>query len=265
MPDERAMQGASATPEKFFDPAVAVAALEAEQAREEKKKKRKTLVQAIKYACFTASAGLIEFLSFTLFINVLPIDHSVMINFITEVPLYNFVSTLIALTLSILWNFTVNRKFTFKSAGNVGRAMFLAFLFYVPFFPFKLWFNGYMPTYLVAGAAASAGVTAAAYLAEHQIITLAVEVCSMLLNGVLEFCWQKFVIYRNEEDSALAKYEVGTVGEFGEITVENKGYNGMQLLELMREGTDISSMSDEEIAKAVAKKTEAALKETVVR
>lgn len=265
MSDERVMQGASATPEKFFDPAVAVAALEAEHAREEKKKKRKTLVQAIKYACFTASAGLIEFLSFTLFINVLPIDHSVMINFITEVPLYNFVSTLIALTLSILWNFTVNRKFTFKSAGNVGRAMFLAFLFYVPFFPFKLWFNGYMPTYLVAGAAASAGVTAAAYLAEHQIITLAVEVCSMLLNGVLEFCWQKFVIYRNEEDSALAKYEVGTAGEFGEITVENKGYNGMQLLELMREGTDISSMSDEEIAKAVAKKAEAALKETVVR
>ena len=87
----------------------------------------------------------------------------------------------------------------------------------------------------------------------------------MLLNGVLEFCWQKFVIYRNEEDSALAKYEVGTVGEFGEITVENKGYNGMQLLELMREGTDISSMTDEEIAKAVAKKAEAALKETVVR
>ena len=265
MSDERAMQGASATPEKFFDTAVAVAALEAEQARDEKNKKRKTLVQAIKYACFTACAGLIEFLSFTLLINVLPIDHSVMINFITEVPLYNFVSTLIALTLSILWNFTVNRKFTFKSAGNVGRAMFLAFLFYVPFFPFKLWFNGYIPTYLVAGAAASAGVTAAAYLAEHQIITLAVEVCSMLLNGVLEFCWQKFVIYRNEEDSALAKYEVGTVGEFGEITVENKGYNGMQLLELMREGTDISSMTDEEIAKAVAKKAEAALKETVVR
>lgn len=41
MPDERAMQGASATPEKFFDPAVAVAALEAEQAREEKRKRER--------------------------------------------------------------------------------------------------------------------------------------------------------------------------------------------------------------------------------
>lgn len=263
MEDKKEYVGGSA--ESYFNPETAIAALEAEKTREEKKKKRKTLVQAIKYACFTASAGLIEFLSFTLFINVLPIDHGRMITFITEVPLYNFVSTLIALTLSILWNFTVNRKFTFKSDGNVGRAMFLAFLFYVPFFPFKLWFNGYMPTYLVAGAAASAGVTAAAYLAEHQIVTLAVEVCSMLLNGVLEFCWQKFVIYRNEEDSALAKYEVGTVGEFGEITVENKGYDGMQLLELMRKGTDISQMTDEQIAKKVAEDAKRYREETVVR
>lgn len=258
-------KAAPGTAEGYFDPAIAVAALDAERAREEKKKKRKTLVQAIKYACFTASAGLIEFLSFTLLINVLPIDHSVMINFITEVPLYNFVSTLIALTLSILWNFTVNRKFTFKSAGNVGRAMFLAFLFYVPFFPFKLWFNGYMPAYLVAGAAASAGVTAAAYLAEHQIITLAVEVCTMLINGVLEFCWQKFVIYRKEEGSALAKYEEGTVGEFGEIGIKDRGYDGADLLELMRDGEDISEMTDKDIRKAVEARAAADRKATVVR
>lgn len=235
-----------------FDPQIALEQMAREEEKEQKKQKRKTLVQAIKYALFTASAGLIEFITFTIFINILPINPEIHIKFITDVPLLNFVSTLISLTLSILWNFTVNRKFTFKSAGNVSRAMFLAFLFYVPFFPFKLWFNGYMPGYLAAGAAASAGVSVAAYLAAHQGITLAVEVCSMLLNGVLEFCWQKFVIYRKEEDSALAKYDVGTVGEFGEIGIEKPAVNANGLLELMRAGEDISAMDDKAMLKKLA-------------
>ena len=258
-------KAAPGTAEGYFDPAIAVAALDAERAREEKKQKRKTLVQAIKYACCTASAGVIEIVSYTVLYEVLPIDKAVMIDFITHVELRNFVSTLIALTLSILWNFTINRKFTFKSAGNVGRAMFLAFLFYVPFFPFKLWFNGYMPSYLAAGAASAAGVTVVEYLKKHVIINYAVEVCTMLINGVLEFCWQKFVIYRKEEGSALAKYEEGTVGEFGEIGIKDRGYDGADLLELMRDGEDISEMTDKDIRKAVEARAAADRKATVVR
>ena len=258
-------KAAPGTAEGYFDPAIAVAALDAERVREEKKQKRKTLVQAIKYACCTASAGVIEIVSYTVLYEVLPIDKAVMIDFITHVELRNFVSTLIALTLSILWNFTINRKFTFKSAGNVGRAMFLAFLFYVPFFPFKLWFNGYMPSYLAAGAASAAGVTVVEYLEKHVIINYAVEVCTMLINGVLEFCWQKFVIYRKEEGSALAKYEEGTVGEFGEIGIKDRGYAGADLLELMRDGEDISEMTDKDIRKAVEARAAADRKATVVR
>lgn len=214
----------------YFDPRIAVEQLDKEELREQKKKKRKTLVQAIKYLCFTASAGLIEFISFTILNAALPLEGTVW--FITENSLLYFVSTAIALTLSILWNFTLNRKFTFKSAGNVPRAMFLAFLFYVPFFPFKLWFNSYMPGYL--------GVN-----------SLLIEVITMLINGVLEFCWQKFVIYRKEADTAPQKHDIGTIGEYGEISIKEEPYTASQLLDLMRGGADVAAMSDKEIAKAV--------------
>ncbi len=225
------------------------AELTREELQEYKFVRRKTLRQAIKYALCTASAGLIEFVSFTILMAVLPIDHSHQTNFITQVSTLTFVSTCISLALSIVWNFTINRKFTFKSAGNVPRAMFLAFLFYVPFFPFKLWFNGYMPGYLVAGAAASAGVSIAAYLATHEIVTLGVEVITMLLNGVLEFIWQKFVIYRKEEDSALNKYNVGEVGPNGEITPEPNEFDGMELYELLHKGVDINSLDNKKLRK----------------
>ncbi len=225
------------------------AELTREELQEYKFVRRKTLRQAVKYALCTASAGLIEFVTFTILMAVLPIDHSHQTNFITQVSTLNLVSTCISLALSILWNFTINRKFTFKSAGNVPRAMFLAFLFYVPFFPFKLWFNSFMPGYLVAGAAASAGITVAAYLAEHEIVTLGVEIVTMLLNAVLEFCWQKFVIYGKEQDSALAKYNVGEIGPNGEITPAKDEFDGMELYELLHSGADINSMDSKQMKK----------------
>ena len=210
--------------EVYFDPAVAVAQLDAAEEKEIKKAKRKTLMQIIKYAICTASAGLIEFITFTILTET-PILASIAdekVWFFTENNLSWFVATAIALFLSIVWNFTINRKFTFKSAGNVPRAMTLAFLFYVPFFPFKLWFNSYMPTHL-------------------GVPVLVIEVITMLLNGVLEFCWQKFVIYRKEQDTAPAKHEVGTIGEFGEVAVSLPAVSGTDLLTLMKAGVDIGA------------------------
>lgn len=232
------------------------AQLSPEELNEYKRVRSKTARQAVKYALCTASAGAIEFITFTILLNVLPIDPSRHIVFITDVSLLNFVSTCISLALSILWNFTINRKFTFKSAGNVPRAMILAFLFYVPFFPFKLWFNGYMPGYLVAGAAQAAGVTAAVYLASHSIVSLGVEVMTMLLNAVLEFCWQKFVIYRKEEDSALAKYNVGEIGINGEITVDRDVFNSTEIYEMLHAGVDINAMSDKQMKQWLKKHNE---------
>ena len=75
----------------------------------------------IKFALFSASAGLIEIGSFALFNEVLHWPY--------------WLSYLIALVLSVVWNFTLNRKFTFKSAANIPIAMLKVALFYVAFIP----------------------------------------------------------------------------------------------------------------------------------
>lgn len=152
-------------------------------------KKRQQILQILKYALCAASAGLIQFVSFTIFTYTIPNNLGKM-TFITEMDVSLFLSTTIALLLSVLWNFTVNRKFTFKSAGNVPRAMALAFLFYVPFYPFQTWY--------VHAVSTAINPTA-------EWASLIAEATVMLINGVLEFCWQKFVIYRKEENTALKK------------------------------------------------------------
>jgi putative flippase GtrA len=88
---------------------------------------KETRIQIIKFFLFSVSAGIIETASFTL------------LKFITDWsywPCY-----LIALILSVLWNFTLNREFTFKSANNVPVAMFKVFLFYCVFTPASTWWG----------------------------------------------------------------------------------------------------------------------------
>lgn len=220
----------------YFDPNVAIEQLDREEEKEQKRAKRKTLVQALKYAVCTASAGLIQFVSFAILQAALPTGMGTIHFIVEDMPLETFLATTIALVLSVLWNFTINRKFTFKSAGNVTRAMILAFLFYVPFYPFQTW-------YVHTVKYALGNTEAAGLLAEATV---------MLINGVLEFCWQKFFIYRKEADSALAKYDVGTIGEYGEITLEKPAVDANGLLELMRAGKNINTMTDKEMVKALA-------------
>lgn len=153
-----------------------------------KSKKKINLPQPVKYAFFTLSAGLIQFIVSTILFTCLPDMGK--INVIITMEKSQFIANTVGLVLSILWNFTFNRKFTFKSAGNMPRAMVLAFLFYVPFYPFQIWCE---PT--LAHAIAPGQDWA-------NIIALVVV---MLTNGVLEFCWQKFVIYRKEENTAVQK------------------------------------------------------------
>ena len=210
-----------------------------EEIQEYKREKHKTWWQALKYALCTASAGLLEFITFSILTAAMASVGGT-VHFIDELPINSFVPTFIALLLSIMWNFTINRKVTFKSAGNVPRAMFLAFLFYVPFFPFKLWFNGHVPQYLYGAL----GVDGATFL---------IEACSMLLNGILEFCWQKFFIYRNEEDTALAKYDVGTIGPNGEITPPEQEFTGAEIAAMLSAGLDIENMTDKDMHKWLKK------------
>ena len=84
-------------------------------------------MQVIKFALFSVSAGVIQTIVFTL------------LNELTDLrywPCY-----LTALVASVLWNFTLNREFTFKSAGNVPVAMAKVFAFYCVFTPLSTWWG----------------------------------------------------------------------------------------------------------------------------
>lgn len=129
-------------------------------------KDKKQLWQAVKFTLFSISAGVIQIGSFA----VLEIF----------VKAY-WIAYLVSLILSILWNFTLNRRYTFKSAANVPVAMAKVFGFYLVFTP--------VSTYL-GNLAEGWGV--------NDFIILIV---TMLANFVLEFLFCKFVVYRGQEDT----------------------------------------------------------------
>lgn len=163
----------------------------------EKRKKLEGVFQFIKYALCAASAGIIQLVLFTILQAVIPATDK-KIHFITEnMELVAFIATTVALCASILWNFTFNRKFTFKDASNVPKAMILAFLFYVPFYPFQTWYVGTIKNLLMDHMNADlAGI-----IAEGSV---------MVINFVLEFIWQKFVVFRKpkaKEELAEAEQE----------------------------------------------------------
>ena len=129
-------------------------------------KEKKQLWQAVKFTLFSVSAGAIQIGSFAL-----------LEFFIKDY----WIPYLISLVLSILWNFTLNRRYTFKSAANVPVAMAKVFGFYLVFTP--------VSTYL--------GNLAEGYGANDFLIL----VVTMLANIVLEFLVCKFVVYRGKEDT----------------------------------------------------------------
>lgn len=135
---------------------------------------RQTAIQAIKFTLLSLSAGGIEALTFVLLEQFTPLPYD-----------WDHV---ISITLSVLWNFTLNRRYTFKSANNVPIAMVKVALFYVVFIPVTAW----------AGQAASnAGVNA-----------YVIKAATMILNFIGEFLWWKFVVFRGTENTnSLARKE----------------------------------------------------------
>ena len=92
--------------------------------------KRKETLRVVKFVMFSISAGVIEILSFTL------------LNELTDWPYWP--CYLIALILSVIWNFTLNRKFTFKSVANVPVAMAEILAFYCVFTPVTTILGNYL-------------------------------------------------------------------------------------------------------------------------
>jgi putative flippase GtrA len=133
---------------------------------------KKEWLRSLKFFLFSISAGVIQMGSFAL------------LNELTG--LVEWASYLISLVLSVIWNFTFNRKFTFKSTGNITWAMLLVAGYYCVFTPLSTWLEYYLVDTLVWN---------------EYIVTL----INMVLNLVTEFLFQRFVVYRNSVDNAEAK------------------------------------------------------------
>lgn len=129
--------------------------------------KKQNFIQVVKFTLFSISAGVIETVVCTLLYNVLHLEY--------------WLAYLPALILSVLWNFTFNRRYTFKSAANVPVAMTKVFIFYLIFTPLSTW---------LGQVAENGGV-------DGNIVL----VITLLLNFVLEFLYCKFVVYRNQENT----------------------------------------------------------------
>ena len=138
-----------------------------------KKEKRKEIWRAIKYALFAASAGIIEFGSFSLL---------TLIPYLALKENY-WIPASISLVLSVVWNFTFNRKFTFQSANNVPIAMLKVLAYYIVFAPLSIWLA---QMYLVD------------QLGWNEFLVKAVV---MLVNFVTEFLYQRFFVFGKTIDT----------------------------------------------------------------
>ena len=133
----------------------------------EGKKGSGEFLRFIKFALFSASAGLIEIGVFTLLNELAHLQY--------------WVSYLVALVCSVVWNFTLNRRFTFRSANNVPKAMTLVALFYLVFTPLSTWLEHFLT-----------GMQWNEYL---------VTAINMILNFVTEFLYDRFVVFRDSIDT----------------------------------------------------------------
>lgn len=141
--------------------------------------KKETIIQIAKFVAFSMGAGIIQIVSYTIIHELTNCAH--------------WKAYLPSLILSVLYNFTVNRKFTFKSATNVPVAMLKVALFYCVFTPVSLY---------LGQLAENAGVN-----------NYIVEAVTMGCNLVTEYLFCRFVVYRNsmntnnlaEKDKAKAE------------------------------------------------------------
>ena len=131
---------------------------------------KKEVLRSLKFLLFSVSAGVIQMASFTLLEEVLHLEH--------------WLSYLISLVLSVLWNFTLNRKFTFHSASNVPIAMLKVAGFYVVFTPLSTWWTAVLTGPQVGWN-------------EYLVLVL-----TMVVNFVTEYLFQRIVVFGKSLDTA---------------------------------------------------------------
>ena len=129
---------------------------------------KKEIIRTIKFTVIAASAGVVQFGSFALMEELLHWAH--------------WVSYLVSLVLSVIWNFTLNRKYTFHSANNVPVAMLKVALFYVVFTPVST----YLGNYLVET------------LGWNEFL---VTILNMIINLITEYLYQRWFVFGKTIDT----------------------------------------------------------------
>lgn len=130
---------------------------------------KKEVLRTVKFVLFSLSAGIIEILTYTLMYEFLVWPE--------------WLAHLISLILSVVWNFTLNRKFTFHSANNVPIAMLKVAGFYLVFTPLSTWWTAVLTEGLLWNAYLVLGLT-------------------MLTNFALEYVYDRFVVFGKSIDTA---------------------------------------------------------------
>lgn len=140
-------------------------------------KLRTEIFRTLKFVLFSASAGIVQVLSFALLNELLQVTH--------------WVAYLISLILSVIWNFTFCRKFTFRSNTNPWTGLLKLCGFYIVFTPLSTWWT--------------AALTEPAYgILWNEYLVLAI---TMISNFVLEYLYDTFVVFRGTIDSAVEDKE----------------------------------------------------------
>lgn len=150
--------------------------------QEDENMKKSDALQAVKFALFSASAGIIQVGTFTLLNELVVPNLNIQNETVMKILSAEYgVCYLTALVLSVLWNFTFNRRYTFRSDCNIPVAMAKVAGFYLVFTPVST---------VLGNLAAGKGV--------NEYIVLALTMAS---NFVLEYLFCKFVVYRNQENT----------------------------------------------------------------
>ena len=127
----------------------------------------KEKIRFLKFLFFSISAGLIQMGTFTILNEGTNLDY--------------WLSYLIELILSVLWNFTLNRKFTFRSSNNVPVAMFKVACYYLVFTPLTTWLEDYLTSFGI-----------------NEYLVTAIN---MVLNFITEFLYQRYYVFKDSIDS----------------------------------------------------------------
>lgn len=143
----------------------------------EKSTKKTEILRAVKYACVALSAGVIQ-VAATFLLN----------GFVFKGEDNYYICYLIGLVLSVIWNFTLNRRYTFNAANKIAPAMVKVACYYLVFTPLSTWW-------------VDALVNADFWGIPVTVVEVIVQIGTMLVNLITEYIFQRLFVFGKAIDT----------------------------------------------------------------